>query len=138
MNIYFCFNCICWRATIRPRIFCCSSLNKKMTICFIYSFFYHYTYTPARRVKPDFLKYINKKSELILSFNPLFHLTNWKCKFFYLKGITLLLWYQITSNGGTGLNFDTQVRLMVDPQSTCISAPPKISVCGSTSKLMMS
>ena len=45
------------------------------------------------------------------------------------------MWYQITSNGGTGLNFDTQVRLIVDPQSTCISAPPKISVCGSTSKL---
>ena len=45
--------------------------------------------------------------------------------------VTLLFWYQITSEGGTGLNLETHVKLMVDPQSTCMSAPPKISVCGS-------
>ena len=47
---------------------------------------------------------------------------------------TLLFWYHITSKGGTGLNLETHVKLIVDPQSTCISGPPKISVCGSANK----
>jgi len=44
---------------------------------------------------------------------------------------TLSLWYQITSGGGLGLNLDTQVRLIVEPLSTCMSGPPRTSVTGS-------
>ena len=40
----------------------------------------------------------------------------------------------MTSEGGFGLNFETQVRLMVDPLSTCISLPPNTSVLGTEKK----
>ena len=44
---------------------------------------------------------------------------------------TFPVWNHSTSGGGAGLNFATQVRLMVEPRSTCMSGPPRISVCGS-------
>ena len=40
----------------------------------------------------------------------------------------------MTSEGGFGLNFETQVRLIVDPLSTCISLPPNTSVLGTEKK----
>ncbi len=40
----------------------------------------------------------------------------------------------MTSGGGFGLNLETQVRLMVEPLSTCMSGPPRTSVVGSENK----